>query len=105
MGGGENQPLTDAEPNISNGSTTETSFQFAQDLRSGNLLQLIVESRLEHPDVKHSFPKSDRGGMGGDELPDNFRPGIGDFVLVQSLAEAELLHERWQQFPGGFPAI
>src|SRR4051794_19357691 len=43
--------------------------------------------------------------MGGNKIADNAGPRLHHIVLVEPLAQAELLYQRGQQFSGCFPAI
>src|SRR5262249_7181012 len=65
-------PSADAEADVADGFGAEALFQFSQDLRLGDLFQLVVQCGLEHADVQHAFAQRDRSGVYGDEVADDF---------------------------------
>ena len=49
----------DAETDIPDRFPAEASFQFSQDFDLGDLLELVVQGWLEHPDVENSVTQRD----------------------------------------------
>ena len=53
------QDLADSETNVANGFPAEAFFQFSQNVELGNLLELVMQSRLENADVEDAFTQRD----------------------------------------------
>ena len=85
--------LTDAEAKIADDFCSETLFEFSKNVSFRDRLELVVQTRLQHPDEENPFPQTDGSGMRRDEVPDNLFPCVDYFVLAQTLAQSELLHE------------
>src|SRR2546425_4316874 len=57
---GSNCQSPNAKPHVANGFPAKTPLQLPQDVNLGNLLELIVQRRLEHAHVENAFAQSDR---------------------------------------------
>lgn len=85
--------LSNAKANIANDLDAETLFQLSEDFYLGNLFELVMQCRLQDPDVQNTLAQRDWRGMRRDKFADNFTPGLQHFILVQSLLQAEALHQ------------
>jgi hypothetical protein len=101
----QHDKLADTEANFADDFRPKPLLQFAQNLRLGDLLKLVMQRGLQHSHRQNPRPQTDRRGVGGDEFPDDLFPGVDYFTFPQPLAQAELLHKLWQQISGRLPAI
>jgi hypothetical protein len=60
-----------AEADVADGFAAEALFQFSEDLRLGDLFELVVQCGLENPDVQHALAQRYRRGGRGDEFADD----------------------------------
>src|SRR5438876_9382826 len=103
--GASNVSSADAKANVANYFCAETPFQLSQDVDLRDLLEFVMQGRLEHTDIKNTFSQDDRGRMGRDKIADNLAPGIHDFRFVQTVAQAEPLHHLWKQPGSRVPSV
>jgi hypothetical protein len=102
---GETNQLADAKANFSDDLRPEALLQFAQNFRLRDLLELVMQRRLQHPHGQNAGAQTDRRGVRGDKLADDLFPGINHFAFTQPFAQPELLHQLWQQIPRCLPPI
>ena len=77
--------LAHAKADVADDFTAEALLQLAQDVDLGNLLELVMQCRLEHADVEDSFAQSDRCGVNRDKVTNDLAPCIDNLRLVQAL--------------------
>ena len=73
--------LPKSEAHIANCFGAETLFKLSQDVELRNLLEFVVQNRLEHTDVENSVTQRERRRMCGDELTNDLGPGVDHFCL------------------------
>ena len=61
-----------AEPDVADGFCAEAFLQFSQDVDLGDLLELVMQSRLENADAEDAFTQRDWSRVGGDKFADDF---------------------------------
>jgi len=59
------------EADVADRFAAEALFQLSTDFGFGDLFELVMQSWLEHADVKQTFAKCDRGRVRGDEVADD----------------------------------
>lgn len=82
----------DAKSNVSDDFPAKALFQLPKNVHLSDLLQFIMQSRLQNTDVKHSFAQGYRRGMGSNKLPDDVAPGVQHLAFVEALLQSESLH-------------
>src|SRR5205085_1138557 len=80
------ESLTQPEPNLANDLAAETPLQFPQDFCLGDLLELIMQRRLQHAHEKNAVAQTYRRRVRGDKLADNLLPSVNDFGLAETFS-------------------
>src|ERR1700747_3767953 len=90
---------------VTNDLSTEALLQFLQDVHLGNLLELVMQGRLENAHVENAFAQRNRRGMRSNKLTDDLVARLCDFGLMQSFFQPKPLHQRRQNLGRCCPAI
>src|SRR5437879_11798648 len=89
--GASNVRSADAKANVANYFCAETPFQLSQDVDLRNLLEFVMQGRLEQTDIKNAFSQDERRRMGRDKNADNLSQGIDDFCFLKTILHDALL--------------
>src|ERR1043166_3453467 len=97
--------LTNAETDVADGLRAEAFFELLQDVDLRDLIELVVQNRLEHTDIENSVTQRERRRMRGDELTNDLGPCVDYFSFMQALTKSHALHQLWNQFRRRLPAV
>ena len=84
--------LTNSKTEVANRVPAEPLLELAEDVDLGDLLELVMERWLKDTNIKHALAQRDGRGVRGDEIADDFAPGLEHFGLMQSLFQPKPLH-------------
>src|SRR5476649_2900875 len=96
---------TDPEPDLPNQLCAKTALQFPQDLGFRDLLELVMQRWLQDANKEDAVAQAHGRRMCRDKIADDLMPRFDYFRFVQTLTQAEPLHQFRQQLARRLPAV